>query len=158
MWVLGVVPNDILPFPTQSENHHFGPCGGLTENDPQTSVFWQKLLYGMPNVLPGTTIYLDSSKAYATLGLHGFRHFQVNQSVTFKEGKVCINTIEGMWALVKYNRQKAMFDSYLAEFMIRRRWLGYGDQRVTFLEKIKEVYKLKCSDVVGSETKTAEAD
>ncbi|KAK3927596.1 putative transposase-like protein [Frankliniella fusca] len=110
------------------------------------------------NVLPGTTIYLDSSKAYATLGLHGFRHFQVNHSVTFKEGKVCINTIEGMWALVKYNRQKAMFDSYLAEFMIRRRWLGYGDQRVTFLEKIKEVYKLKCSDVVDSETKTAEAD
>ncbi|KAK3914077.1 putative transposase-like protein [Frankliniella fusca] len=105
------------------------------------------------NVLPGTTIYLDSSKAYATLGLHGFRHFQVNHSVTFKEGKVCINTIEGMWALVKYNRQKAMF-----EFMIRRRLLGYGDQRVTFLEKIKEVYKLKCSDVVDSETKTAEAD
>ncbi|KAK3914858.1 Glutamate--tRNA ligase [Frankliniella fusca] len=55
-------------------------------------------------------------------------------------------------------RQKAMFDSYLAEFMIRRRWLGYGDQRVTFLEKIKEVYKLECSDGVDSETKTAEAD
>ncbi|KAK3910939.1 putative transposase-like protein, partial [Frankliniella fusca] len=110
------------------------------------------------NVLPGTSIYLDSSKAYATLGLHGFRHIQVNHYVTFKEGKVCINTIEGMWALVKYNRQKAMFDSYLAEFMIRRRWLGYGDQRVTFLEKIKEVYKLECSDGVDSETKTAEAD
>ncbi|KAK3907579.1 putative transposase-like protein [Frankliniella fusca] len=109
------------------------------------------------NVLPGTTIYLDSSKAYATLGLHGFRHFQVNHSVTFKEGKVCINTIEGI-EVFQDNRQKAMFDSYLAEFMIRRRWLGYGDQRVTFLEKIKEVYKLKCSDVVDSETKTAEAD
>ncbi|KAK3926624.1 putative transposase-like protein, partial [Frankliniella fusca] len=105
------------------------------------------------NVLPGTTIYLDSSKAYATLGLHGFRHFQVNHSVTFKEGKVCINTIEGMWALAESHVRLILS----SEFMIRRRWLGYGDQRVTFLEKIKEVYKLKCSDVVDSETKTAEA-
>ncbi|KAK3918234.1 putative transposase-like protein [Frankliniella fusca] len=108
------------------------------------------------------TLYLDSWKAYATLGLHGFRHLLVNHSVTFTEGEVCTNSMEGMWALVKRsfprcNRQQAMFDSYLAEFM-RRRWLGYGDQLVTFLEKKKEVYKLECSDVVDSETKTAEAD
>ncbi|KAK3910203.1 Glutamate--tRNA ligase [Frankliniella fusca] len=84
---------------------------------------------------------------------HGNAHGYLSLGSLHKYYKRNVGSCE-----VKYNRQKAMFDSYLAEFMIRRRWLGYGDQRVTFLEKIKEVYKLKCSDVVDSETKTAEAD
>ncbi|KAK3932709.1 putative transposase-like protein [Frankliniella fusca] len=115
------------------------------------------------NVLPGTTIYSDSWKAYETLGPRGFRHLQVNHSVTFKEGEVCTNTVEGMWALVKRsfprcNRQKAIFDSYLAEFMFRRRWLSEGDKFAMFLEKIKVVYKPKTADDLNSDTETAESE
>ncbi|KAE8741233.1 hypothetical protein FOCC_FOCC013219 [Frankliniella occidentalis] len=102
------------------------------------------------NILPGTTIYSDCWKAYSSLNKKGYHHLTVNHSVTFKDGEVCTNTIEGMWQHVKRifpkcNRRKAMFDSYLGEFMFRKKFVD-EDLFVIFLEKISKVYKPKSSD------------
>ncbi|KAE8739811.1 hypothetical protein FOCC_FOCC014679 [Frankliniella occidentalis] len=116
----------------------------------------------MKNIRPGTTIYSDSWKAYDTLGRRGYRHLKVNHSITFKDGECCTNTIEGMWGLVKRmfprcNRQKKQFDSYLAEFMFRRRFMQGKDSLASFVEQIVNLYKpsTEDTDAEDSETETA---
>ncbi|XP_072156788.1 uncharacterized protein [Bemisia tabaci] len=76
-------------------------------------------------ILPGTTIYIDCRKAYDRLKEKGYEHLTVNHSVTFVDGEVHTNKIEGLWRHVKRSfpqcrRTKDLLDSYLSEFMWRR--------------------------------------
>ncbi|GFU38829.1 mitotic-spindle organizing protein 2A [Trichonephila clavipes] len=80
-------------------------------------------------VLPGTTIISDCWASYNCLKDEGFQHLKVNHSLTF----VCpvtgahTNSIEGSWSGIKRflgnttHRPEDMFDSYLHEFMWRRK-------------------------------------
>ncbi|GFY19818.1 mitotic-spindle organizing protein 2A [Trichonephila clavipes] len=80
-------------------------------------------------VLPGTTIISDCWASYNCLKDEGFQHLKVNHSLTF----VCpvtgahTNSIEGSWSGIKRflgnttHRTEDMFDSYLHEFMWRRK-------------------------------------
>lgn len=102
------------------------------------------------HVAPGTTIYSDCWKAYDCLGRQGYKHLKVNHSVTFKDGDCCTNTVEGMWGHVKRmfpkcNRQKGLFDTYLGEFMFRRRY-DCDDLFPVFMQKIAQVYVPLTSD------------
>ncbi|KAK3931231.1 putative transposase-like protein [Frankliniella fusca] len=107
------------------------------------------------HIAPGSTIYSDSWKAYDCLGENGFNHLKVNHKITFKEGDCCTNTVEGMWRHVKRmfpecNRKKGLFDSYLAEYMFRRKYAS-NNFFATLLSKIIVVYKPKIEDVSESE-------
>ncbi|GFX32412.1 mitotic-spindle organizing protein 2A [Trichonephila clavipes] len=80
-------------------------------------------------VLPGTTNISDCWASYNCLKDEGFQHLKVNHSLTF----VCpvtgahTNSIEGSWSGIKRflgnttHRTEDMFDSYLHEFLWRRK-------------------------------------
>ncbi|GFW55467.1 putative transposase-like protein [Trichonephila clavipes] len=80
-------------------------------------------------VLPGTTIISNCWASSNCLEYDGFQHLKVNHSLTF----VCpvtgthTNSIEGSWSGIKRfpgnttHRTENMFDSYLHEFMWRRK-------------------------------------
>lgn len=113
------------------------------------------------HILPVTCIYSDCWKAYDSLGRSGYKHLTVNHSVTFKDGDVCTNKIEGMWKHVKSqfplcNRQKQLFDSYLGEFMFRKKY-GHEDVFNAFLTRIKLVYVPLTKDPVP-DSESSESD
>lgn len=110
-------------------------------------------------VLPGSTVISDCWKAYDCLEDEGFVHLKVNHSITFKDPDTGAhtNTIEGMWNCIKRNLKQVRkidegFDSYLSEFMWRRRHQeNYPKLFNSFLDAIRDVYPAATQD--GSKIK-----
>jgi len=85
--------------------------------------------------------------------LKGLRtaYLTVNHSIEFKnkETGACTNQIESTWNAVKRSfpksgSQKHLYDSYLVEYCIRKKYLKETDDKfITFLELIKQVYSCK---------------
>ena len=98
-------------------------------------------------VRPGTTIYSDCWKAYSSLSSLGYIHQTVNHSIEFKAADgTCTNLIESTWravkqSLPKYGTNKDLYESYFAEYCIRKKYFtSSGDRFLTFLELVKRVY------------------
>ena len=99
-------------------------------------------------VKPGSIILSDKWKDYSCLKDEGYNHLTVNHSVEFKNKKTgaCTNLIESTCnavkkSLPKYGTQKQLYDSYLVEYCIRKKYLNNAeDKSLTFLELIKRVY------------------
>ena len=102
-------------------------------------------------VKPGSIILSDCWKAYSSLKDEGYLYLTVSHSVEFKnkETGACTNLIESTWnavkkSLPKYGTQKQLYDSYLVEYCVRKKYLNHADdQFLTFLELIKRVYPAK---------------
>lgn len=102
-------------------------------------------------IRPGTTILSDCWKAYSSLSSEGYLHLTVNHSIEFKnkETGACTNQIKSTWnavkrSLPKSGTQKHLYDSYLVEYCIRKKYLKETDDKfITFLELIKRVYSCK---------------
>ena len=98
-------------------------------------------------IRPGTKILSDCWKSYASLQEEGYLHETVNHSVTFvSETGVHTNTIESRWlslkkSLPKYGTTKGLYESYLAEYCIRRKYLDTAED--SFLKLIAKVYSKK---------------
>lgn len=98
-------------------------------------------------VLPGTTIVSDCFKSYDCLKDEGFRHLTVNHKIQFKnpDTGARTNSIEGTWSAIKRsfrgpNTCKRMFDSYLMEYMWRRRHSDAKDLFLEFLSAVERIY------------------
>jgi len=101
-------------------------------------------------ILPGTTVASDCWKGYSSLEAEGYVHQTVNHSITFvSDSGVHTNTIESRWnslkkSLPKFGTSKALYDSYFAEYCIRRKYLdSSADKFLQFLSVIRLVYKPK---------------
>lgn len=118
-WILGLVERD------NPANCIMIPCPN-NRRDADTL-----LPLIMHNVLPGTIIYTDMWRAYASLQQRGFLHGQVNHSVNFRDPVTGIhtNTIEGTWAHAKakfrsmHGSTPEMQQSYLSHFVWRRKFV-----------------------------------
>ena len=99
-------------------------------------------------IKPGTKIHSDCWGAYLHLSDYGYEHVTVNHSKEFynKENNACTNTIESCWravkgSLPKYGTTKALYQSYIDEYLVRRRMLrGKSDKFLGFLDLIAKVY------------------
>lgn len=102
-------------------------------------------------IKPGTLILSDCWKAYSSLQSEGYLHLTVNHSIEFKnkDTGACTNLIESTWNAVKKSfpktgTQKQLYDSYLVEYIIRKKYLNdESDKFCKFLELIKRVYPTK---------------
>lgn len=100
------------------------------------------------NILPGTTIISDCWKAYSSLNSEGFTHLTVNHSVNFvdPETGAHTNTIESTWralkkSLPKHGTTKNMYDTYFAQYCVRKQFLiDKDDPFLEFLQIVKKVY------------------
>ena len=91
-------------------------------------------------IKPGTVILSDCWKAYSGSKEEGYMHLTVNHSIEFKNKETgdCINLIESTWNTAT---QKQLYDSYLVEYCIRKKYLNdTQDEFSAFLELIKIVY------------------
>ena len=78
----------------------------------------------------------------------GYSHSTVNHSIEFKNKEIsaCTNLIESTWNAVKkrlpkYKTQKQLYDSYLVEYIIRKKYLNdVHEKNGKFLDLIKRVY------------------
>ena len=102
------------------------------------------------NIKPGTTIMSDCWKAYSKIKEEGYLHSTVNHSIEFKSSEgACTNTIESTWnavkkSLPKFGTRKDMYDTYFAEYCIRKQYLKPSSDRfLKFLELITEVHPVK---------------
>ena len=103
------------------------------------------------HVKPGTTIMSDCRKAYLKLDEEGYLHLIVNHSIQFKDNETgaCTNTIEATWGAVKrslprYGTKKDMYDTYFAEYCIRKQYLNSSsDKFLAFLELVRKIYPTK---------------
>ena len=99
-------------------------------------------------ILPGTKIQSDCWKAYSTLRDEGYLHDTVNHSVEFvSDSGTHTNTIESSWnalkkSLPRYGTSKELYNSYFAEYCVRKKYLDSANDRfVEFLKLISSVYK-----------------
>ena len=49
----------------------------------------------------GSIVYTDKWKGYDSLMFCGYRHLNIDHGFKFKQGKVCINGVEGFWSFAK---------------------------------------------------------
>ena len=99
-------------------------------------------------VKPSSIILSDCWKAYSSLKEEGYIYLTVNHSVTFKnkEKGAFTNLIESTWNAVKksfpkYGARKQFYDSYLVEYIIRKKNLNDAEDKfLEFLNLIKKVY------------------
>lgn len=102
-------------------------------------------------ILPGTTILSDCLKAFSSTESYGYQHLTVNHSIELKnkETGACTNTIESIWnavkkSLPKTGTVKSLYDSYLIEYCIRKKYLQNTDDKLTtFLDLVKRVSPVK---------------
>ena len=120
--------------------------GGMPPDPPRRSFAPSPLAFA-PSVLKnGRT----NMKSVAT-GLYTHLHVTVNHSIEFKnkETGACTNLIESTWNAVKKSfpktgNQKQLYDSYLVEYCIRKKYLNDAEDKfTTFLNLIKRVYPCK---------------
>ncbi|CAI4227342.1 unnamed protein product [Auanema sp. JU1783] len=113
--------------------------GGICREDKQCFLYvvpdrTQEMLESCirASVRPGTTIISDCWRSYngiETMGLE-YRHLTVNHSKNFVDptSGACTNRVESMWNVAKMKFKKMwgvsepMVDSYLCEFMYRKRY------------------------------------
>lgn len=84
------------------------------------------------SIKPGTTIITDCWRSYCNIEKipdMNYKHMTVNHSKNFVDpiSGACTNLVEGMWNICKMKNKKmwglhrSMVDSYMCEFMFRRR-------------------------------------
>ena len=101
------------------------------------------------HIKPGSIILSDCWKAYDCLEREGYNHLTVNHSIEFKNSQTgaCTNTIESTWnavkkSLPKTGTRKDFYDSYFAEYCVRKQFLKPSqDKFLTFLKLVREVYQ-----------------
>ena len=97
-------------------------------------------------VRPGSTIISDEWKAYTCLrDSPQFQHLTVNHSINFVDPVTFAhtNTIEGMWMHAKRrvgSTTSALFNSYLFEFMWRKRFGDKADAWMSLVQHISVIY------------------
>jgi len=113
-------------------------------------------------ILPGTTILSDCWKAYGSLCIEGYVHETVNHSLEFvSKSGVHTNTIESRWNAVKkslprYGTQKSLYESYFAEYCIRRKFFdNASDKFLACLRLVASVYKSSSPQTTTSELLTS---
>ena len=52
-------------------------------------------------IVPDSVVYTDGYKSYNRLNVSGFRHYRINHSENFAEGRTHINGIENFWRQTK---------------------------------------------------------
>ena len=57
-------------------------------------------------IKPDSIVYTDSFRAYNKLSLKGYKHYRINHSVEFAQGKNHINGIESFWGYCKMRLSK----------------------------------------------------
>ena len=104
-------------------------------------------------ILPGTTILSDCWKAYSSLCDEGYVHETVNHSVEFVTDRGHhTNTIESTWnalkkSLPRYGTSKNLYNSYFAEYCMRRKFLNNSrDKFIEFLKLVARVYHPPTAD------------
>ena len=101
------------------------------------------------HIKPGSVILSDCWKAYDCLEREGYNHLTVNHSIEFKklETGACTNTIESTQnavkkSLPKTGTRKDFYDSYFAEYCVRKQFLKPSEDKfLTFLKLVREVYQ-----------------
>jgi transposase-like protein len=104
------------------------------------------------SIRPGTTIISDCWAAYNNISNipdRSYTHLTVNHSRNFVDPTTgaCTNMVESLWGKAKYRNKrhwgthKTMVDSYLCEFMWRKRYAG-TDPHAAILRDIVEAYPL----------------
>ena len=101
------------------------------------------------HIKPGSVILSDCWKAYDCLEREGYNHLTVNHSIELKNSQTgaCTNTIEPTWnavkkSLPKTGTRKDFYDSYFAEYCVRKQFLKPSqDKFLTFLKLVREVYQ-----------------
>ena len=122
VWVFGGIEHDTKP----------PKCFFTTVPDRKRETL---LLIIKRYILPGTTIHSDFWKAYDCLATEGYIHEKVNHSETFaaKNG-VHTNNIESRWhavkkSLPKYSTTKALYNSYFAEYCVRKKYMDSSQDK-----------------------------
>jgi len=135
VWVFGGIERDTTP----------PKCFFLTVEDRSAATLIPII---KQYILPGTTIVSDCWKSYSSLRDEGFLHQTVNHSIEFvSESGAHTNNIESRWnalkkSLPRYGTRKDLYDSYFAEYCIRRKFLsGSSDPFLAFLQLVGVVYK-----------------
>jgi transposase len=62
----------------------------------------ETLIHGtVTKVRRGSVVYTDKWRGYDSLMFCGYRHLNIDHGCKFKQGKVCINGVEGFWSFAK---------------------------------------------------------
>ncbi len=114
------------------------PVFGILERDGKVKVEVVKnvteetlLSLAIKKVKRGSLIYTDQYRSYNGLVAMGFKHYRIDHSKKFSNGKVYINGIEGFWSfakerLMKYHGiSKDKFPLYLKELEYRYNMRNY---------------------------------
>lgn len=97
------------------------------------------------NVAPGSTLYTDAWRAYRALGAD-YIHQYVDHRVTYVDGTIHTNGLEGFWSLFKRQYHgthhwisRKHMDAYLNEMCYRwnRRDMGAGERVNDFLAQVE---------------------
>jgi len=86
-------------------------------------------------ILEGTTIISDCWKSYNCLSEHNFQHLTVNHTYNFVDPETNAHTqnIERTWRdaksnIPRYGRSTEHMDSYIAEFLFKRKFPNHVDR------------------------------
>lgn len=98
------------------------------------------------HILPETTIYSDSWRAYNSISQHNYIHFSVNHSENFVDPVSGCHTqnIERVWrdmrgAIPRYGINDKHFKCYLAEFLFKRIY-PFEKRIEAFFRIMSEIY------------------
>lgn len=105
-------------------------------------------------ILPGSIIHSDSWRSYHQLKNYNYTHKIVNHTENFVDAHTGTHTqnIEHLWRDIRHNIprfgiKKYHYDSYLAEFIFKRRF-QYHDRIDKFFEIMAKLYPISNDDFV----------
>ncbi|GBN03536.1 hypothetical protein AVEN_146657-1 [Araneus ventricosus] len=97
-------------------------------------------------VEPGSNVLSDCWQSYTSLKNEGYTHYTVNHSKNFKD-PVTWSVIKSQFRKQGTNKCKDQFDSYLGEYMFRRKYGSSGKALfTTFMNGIVDLYLPQTQD------------